>query len=267
MDLCRAGREDLEAPELRELAWQIEHDAKLRQIFAGLQRLDARIREALEEVPVPEGLSARIEAALAADERDAAERATMVAFERGDVSASGTGKAAVRGRHSLSRRVWLAGALAAAAATVAGLWWMRPSATAISGDSIAMAAREQFVADHEAGVLVDVASPPGGYPLSAQVRSLPEVRWHAIKDFVGRSGVAYQLRRGQQRASLYVVKLGAGPRTPRVEMSRLRTAPRPTSTGGLTTAVWREGDLLYVLVVQGTEAEFRQFVASAPMVT
>ena len=99
--------------------------------------------------------------------------------------------------------------------------------------------------------------------------TLPGSRWRAIDGFLGRSGFAYDLRTpAGVRGLLLVVKLLAPPRTALIDTAGLPQQPRPfnSGSGGLTTAMWREQGKLFVLLVDGDERAFQQFLPSRPTV-
>jgi hypothetical protein len=66
LDACRAGHDDLHDADLAALAARLAEDADLRDRLARVQRLDVRLAEAIDDVPVPEGLAERLLVALAA---------------------------------------------------------------------------------------------------------------------------------------------------------------------------------------------------------
>jgi hypothetical protein len=105
------------------------------------------------------------------------------------------------------------------------------------------------------GQLVVEVAPPPSLPLSPAVLPLPGARWRAIRGFLDRGGLAYDLPgpRGTQ-ATLYVVR-----RT----VAGVPTAPpvRPSlATGNCSTSTWQEGRLLYVLVVRGDASAYVGFL-------
>jgi hypothetical protein len=240
------------------------HDDSLRAAGQRLRQLDDRIQSALNDVSVPEDLAERVFARLAstamaptgADQAITSQAITTVdeAFE------------VARRRRSTTRgRAWLAAGLATAAAVL--IYMMLPSSMPVlSEEAIALQAREHFALPAEQSQDVATNPPPAAFPASALIASLPDSRWYALREFLGRSGVAYQLRRGGIRATLFVVKIHGPHRAPGIDERELALGPKPSSTAGSTAAVWRERDLLYVLVVQGSEVEYRHFLAPSPVV-
>jgi len=103
------------------------------------------------------------------------------------------------------------------------------------------------------------------YPLSTAITAGGTTRMRTLSDFLGRSGVAYDMSRGRARATLYVVDLRASRDAPPVEPA-LPKAPSATpefDTGGHCVAVWQATGLLYVLVVDGGPREYQHFVPPA----
>jgi hypothetical protein len=166
----------------------------------------------------------------------------------------------------LRRSVLAAVASGALAAAIFGaVIWSRPTAAPYTEDSIAAAAREAFAND-QPGALLEQKAPPPGFPVSSIVGTPAGARWRKLPSFLGRSAVVYQLRRGPTRGDLFVVRLAASPRAPKIELSRVPVSPQPVSTAGMTSAVWREQGLLYALVVDGGDGEYRRFIAAHPVV-
>ena len=104
------------------------------------------------------------------------------------------------------------------------------------------------------GQLLAKVSSPSQFPLSKAIRLYSEIHWRNLNNFMGQSGVAFDLpTQGGARATLYVVKcttagLGASPTF------------KPSNTGGCCVAAWQEDGLLYVLVVQGSQKSYREYL-------
>jgi len=233
MEACRPGHDDLDNPELAGLAAEIAVRRDLENRFARLQRLDGALADAIQEVPVPDGLAGRLMAAL------------PLAGE----------PAAFAHRHV--RPWWFAAALAVAALVLVlvSIWQSARSvpwtATAVLEEAVALFSN----GGQEAGRPISDSSPPHALPLSPAVHAWPQASWHSISGFLDRNGVAYDLTSGRgTRATLYVVK-----RT----VAGLPDEPpsRPAlGTGNCTAAAWQEGSLLYVLVVQGDATAYAEFL-------
>jgi hypothetical protein len=98
---------------------------------------------------------------------------------------------------------------------------------------------------------------PAEYPLSLAVLPVRGTRWRLLDGslFLGRRGVVYDLP-GPAGASAALYVVDAEP------AEGFATAPtgRPFTTAGCCAASWREGDLLYVLVVQGDTTTYRAYL-------
>src|SRR5262245_49923672 len=60
VDACRPDSQDLNDPELRDAADAIECDERARRLFESSQRLDSKVRRAMRDVEVPNGLEQRL---------------------------------------------------------------------------------------------------------------------------------------------------------------------------------------------------------------
>lgn len=288
IDSCRAdqaGRPnaaDLAAavaadPSLRPMADQLLSDRAALEMFARAQRFDGRVRAAMTDVAVPTGLAERILSQLASApvaELRPAEAATIQStgdqFASPSARWSAVGSARRLGRSVWSRRYWVAGGLATAAAVLLVVNWYG-SAVHYSPEKL-LAAVGQFDAARTPaeGVLLSQQQPPPGFPKSNRIVSAGEIRWRSVAGVLGRKGVAYDLRTATGvTATLYVVRIGGLPNAPQIDAHRLPAAPpanpQPAS-GGASMAAWQEHGRLYVLVVHGDDNSYRQLIAPRPAI-
>lgn len=242
IEACRPGSADLGDPQFADLARQLAVDADLEGRLDQVQRVDAVIKAAFQEVPVPAGLQERLLAKLAEGNRPA------------DANAPTPGEQA---RRICRRRVVWAMAAASVAASVLVVVALelrgdRPENRAkIAERSITLFASE---AGGE-GQLVRAVQPPEAYPFSSDLLRTPGLRWRRVADFLGSPAVAYDLSAaGAARATLYVVH--------RADHGQSETPPdSPTwSTAGYSAAVWQTGDALYVFVVEGDAQAYRSYL-------
>jgi hypothetical protein len=160
--------------------------------------------------------------------------------------------------------------VAAVAAIV--LWTVWPHG-ALDRDGIAIEANSAFVDLAETKAVsrpLGAADRAAGFPFSEQLARFADVRWQPIERFVGRRGVAFQLRSpAGVRGTLFVVKLLGVVRAPTISAASLPHRPtmHNAGSGGLTTAIWQEHGHLFVLVVDGDARAFGQFLPTAPVVT
>ena len=259
LEACRPGSDDLQDPAMEPLARQIGVFPELGTLYDRLQRTDRAIAVAFHRVPVSVGLAARILARLAGapdplgDLLPIPRASADVPTLREDMPP----KAAVC-RTRRRSWLWAAGALAAAACVLVAVLLNLPKAAKFPGvEEVLNQAIAFFDRDARTGgtLLGPASPPPAGYPPSAAlpVRTC-EVRWRPIDGFLDSRGTAYDITGpGGVSATLYVVKLGLpglGSSPPGVPM---------LATGHRSTAVWQEGDLLYVLVVEGESREYERF--------
>jgi hypothetical protein len=192
--------------------------------------VDACLTRAFRDVSVPEGLAERLLAGLAV-------------------------------KQPRRRRRWLAavgGVLTAAAGIMLAVWLNTPAEQPLSDSIICQNAIRLFVepSDHPAHLLTKQAA-PSGFPFSQHVFCVSQASWRRVDEFVGGRGVAYDLPGpGTVRATLYVVARG--------NIAGLDTRPtwdRPLQTEGCSAAAWQEGQLLYVLVVQGDRSAYQGYLS------
>ncbi len=224
LEACRAGDGD---PSDLDLA-----DPALVELRRRIQGTDDVIAAVMQDVPIPDGLAARL-------------------LERLETSRP-------RPRRVSRRWAVVGGSLLTVAAGLLIAAWIGISSATPYDESIVLAeAIELFNSEQAAkGFLLSENQPPASYPFSRDVLRIPGISWRKINDFLGREGIAYDLRgQGGSLATLYVVnrKLSCLSGVP------ARNARR--NTGGVLTSAWQDGDLLYVLVVRGGPRSYRSFLA------
>ncbi len=236
LEASRPGTKDRSA---RILQWNamLASDAKLRGVYERLQQVDARLRAAIGEVPVPAGLYEGILARLDADRQE-------------------------RSRRRTHRRLWVAslGIVAAAASILVALWIgsVGPHPTDEAG--VLAAVRHHFVQESDSdpaeGLLVSETSPPAHFPMSRAVVHVPKMRWRMVRGVLGHQAVAYDFPGTKGRlATVYVLPAASS------DITRTRPPTSPIqSTGGLSAAIWTEGDRWYVLVVRGDARAYRRLI-------
>lgn len=257
IDACRPASDDIRDPDLAFLAGELERDPQTRGLYQLGQKLDASIAAALNDIPVPQDLSQRILARLAA-----AQPAIEVPPELQPSAHATNVEPASLDQPRRSRR-WLlgtaiGGAVAAGLATVIAKLPSRPAVTQENLDDFV---REFFKGEQNvaAGIPIDQQAPPTDFPPSSLLSIRGNMRWRKVAGLLDTRGVAYDLAQGgrQGRATLYVLPI---PST----MSGLGNSPprRPSTTAGVAIGAWQENGRLYVLAVSGGENEYRQFLRS-----
>jgi len=228
-------------------------DPAAGELLHRLQGTDDAISAAFKDVPVPEGLADRLLDRLAdSAEESVAEEPVVAAPE-------------VPQPHRVSRRWAIAGCtlLTVAAGLLVAAWIGIDGTSSWSEGKVLADSIKFFNADSpQGGRLLAESRPPKHYPPSQDILLASGTRWRPIEGFLGRDGVAYDLPgQGGSLATLYVVKR---------KVSGLPSLPprKPRgNTGGVSTAAWQEGDLLYVLVIRGGTVGYRGLLAPLGPVT
>ena len=162
-----------------------------------------------------------------------------------------------QGRRKVPRRWLLAsgGLLSAAGVLFIALWLNLRNVESYTEQTVIDEALRFFDADTaDARTLLTEKSPPKAYPFSRAVFFSKGIYWREIRDFLGRSAIAYDLPgRDGRRATLYVIEQN---------VQALGNEPRrqPFTTGGFSASAWQEGRLLYVLVVQGEPNIYQNYL-------
>lgn len=260
IDACRPAaldpnKTDWQFAETLRAGRRIADDPGRAAIRNRVEKFDAALTAAFQQVPVPEGLADRLVAVLqasAAGSSDLFEEPAVPKWPASFVKAS-TSAVGSRG----PRLRWICAA-AAIAALLCGLWFARPAT--LDYDSALAQALDFYDHDHRGSgtLLTDDDSPLAGFPPYASVRIDRGTTWRPLDgQLLGRRGVAYDLSSGGVRATLYVVRDS-------LWAARLKALPSTPSglsqTGGRTSAVWSCDGLIYVLVVSGNAKSFHQFV-------
>jgi len=292
------NHEELALPEFAELARHLEqHPEDAAKVDYALE-FDRRVSSAMYEVPVPPGLAEQVLARLATvdsarsapnfDSPAPAPLASVIDCAVDEAHAPIVTESVVAAAvdplattEPASERPWsrlhlnqrslaILSGLAATAAIV--VWTLWPHGE-FDRDGIALEANGAFVELAESGAVgrpLGTADRAAGFPFSEQLTRFADTRWQPIEWFVGRRGVAFQLRSpAGVRGTLFVVKLQGVVRAPTINAASL--PHRPTiynaGSGGLTTAIWQEHGHMFVLVVDGDARAFGQFLPTAQAVT
>jgi hypothetical protein len=280
IEACRPGSDDLLSAELRDVAHRLEHDPEAEIVYRRVQRWDAAVAAAMEQVTVPDGLAGRILDRLNAASPPTARQAPLGLLENAMASslkaaqAEPVGEAVGRdlvpsvpvpgdkvelekperqGPRRWRRRQMLAAVSSLAAVLVlaafVGILWQPRSSSPV-----------EKIADewtrHLGTAWQSIDRAPRDFPVPGAVVASP-MAWQRVGNVASGRGVAYQLRNAQAGAAmLFVVKLSVAGSPPAPPAS-----PQST-TGGKAIGYWQIGGLLYVLVVEGDERSYREFVNS-----
>lgn len=267
IDACRPGGDDLQLPEVDFLAEATRTDPEIRRTYERSQQFDAAVGLAFRDVPVPAGLAERL---LSAVETSAlpsvvaqAERSSPPLPARDSGSHLGPRRRWMRG---IRPRTWaVAGGTLAAAAALIGFLLVTPLFKCL----------EPTLDEHlpgEVSAWADAVTRQGWNdnliapelherPLDRAVRAMPR-RWCQIQTSYDARTLVYDLAPpGADAALVFCMRSKA-------RNSRLPDTPwNPLSaTGGLTLGVWRRGDIVYVLMVQGGPRRYREFIETSPLI-
>jgi hypothetical protein len=261
LEACRAGSDDVSDLAMDSLRHELSKSAELRDAYGRLQRLDQVLVDAFHDVPIPEGLADRILNRLKSAKLPPESSVPDVSQD----VASVCDRAAAR----KTNRRWLFGlvAVASAAILLVGVAIrLRSSSQLRLPDvlNLAIEFRMNGGGNHAqgGGVASDAArelplSPALASLLGFDQRQLAEIPWRSIDGFLGCKAVAYDLvgPRGIT-ATVYAAECSVGGLTSEVPLRAM------LSTGQYAAAAWQEGGLLYVLVVDGGDRMYEQFVTA-----
>lgn len=270
-DALRAGRDSLSDPDFSALAAHLADHPEDEEWIARGSAFDARLAAAIEDVPAPVNLAARLLDALAtakaadghpADVQPTGVQPSAVDFLPSTAAAAPgaapcagdeirIAPAAEIGREASprrTRRLWWATAAALLIACGVGFFALNSSAALTPAQ--AMEEARQCFGDVVARLAAREWQPLGTAPAELRFSSALDMRyangWQSYDRFRQRGGVVYALEgpRGVPQGLLFVV------REPRA--IDFPTGPGKTqNTGGLWTTAWKQDSVLYALVVKG----------------
>ena len=257
-----ADLRDFDQPELEFLAAHLEAHPEDRQRLESVQKFDRQIRAQLADVPVPEGLADRLLAGLQQESGDQNAPLSSEAFDEA-VSAEPVSQGVIRpaDQEKPTRGLkWWVGIAVAASIFVLLSSLLQPSPP-LNIDDVHTAALNwanqqaaiQFAADNPE----ELQRLTEKFPQSSLV-SARRTGANPLKNFLGRNGMAYSFtsQNGAQ-ATLLVVQTGKDEAIADIPIGK--PSNHPYNTAGLSLLVWRENELLYVLVVPDDQG-FRQFM-------
>ncbi len=260
LEACRPGSDDISDPSMALLAEKLAVSPHVEDLYDRVQRTDRALAQAFQDVPVPDGLADRILARLAATSPEPADGLRVLSAAREPAALNEPPEAAVSTPRRRLHWGWYVatGCAALAASLLLAVILNLPRPSADRPEELQHQAIAFFNEDARGtGVLLGIGPPPpGGYPLS---RAIPararQVRWRSVAGFLGRSGVAYDIAAPSGiSGTVYVVQWN---------LSGLGAGPPPTpmlATGQRCTAIWQEGDVLYVLVIEGESRDYERFL-------
>jgi len=275
LDACRPASDDLQFPELADVAELVARDPELTQLQRRLEEADLIIAEAIDDVPVPSGLAERLLARLAAEANGESVAATLeTSLEQPATDAEPVDaleparEPVVELARPVSRRRFItaAAALAASIAVATGVVLWQSSAPELTPETVQEFAQQQYEALRGESTWQPMAEAPHDvYPKSTRVASKAWA-WQPLATSVDRNAIAYDLT---PRGSDYKVTL----MVLRTTVPGLTTIPQkdPVWTQDRLISAWQQGDLLYVLVLEAPPGasrnlpqRYRQLVDTGP---
>ncbi len=262
LDVCRQAADPSTQPELADVAARLKADPAARALFQKLLKFDSALKTALREAAppaaAPPGLAARLLDRLAALEPTADAPPTPQVDLPSPLPLSAPSswvRVHVRSLSALAAVLLVAVSFALYVA-------LRPLPLT---DEDLRAAPDWFASvDQDSDWRVwPQSAAPTDLPFPEQdLRYLPG-RWTSAAPSIGRRAVVYDLDlgRGGPRAQLFAIPqsepLADAPSTPPV---RPQSMTAWSIAGGMTVAYWQREDVLYVLVVQGDERDYRRYL-------
>ena len=227
-------------------------DPRIGAEVARVQAWDASLLRAMEDVPVPAGLAERLISAVKSQE--AAEMVTPAAV----VAKTADVKPAVQ--RGVPRRTWLM-SLAAAAAVMAVAVFGGSYAWLLSGPSavaIVEEARKLWAVQIDASweSVFSVASLED-YPWSGRLQVATVTGWQKVSTKLDENAVVYKLAIPNGRRAMLLVM-----RSPRA-INGLLARDSDSSTAGICIGTWQEGELVYVLMVEGNQQDYERLLQDA----
>ncbi len=262
IDACRPGSDDLDAPEMRELAELIACDDDVRQIFERSQRLDENIGEAIRDVTIPDGIEARVLLCLAAGNQAdmALDTGPVERLDAGQPGGATTvvGRSAETARRpAISKWVRIVGAAAALSIlVVAGVFAFKAffPPSPIPFEALAEDVHHWVDQAAEGEWAKDWTSAPDDSPASS-VPAKPH-QWQRISTQYDARSTVYDLTPPGKPLVFHII----------VHTNREFDVPTfmprtpQSSTGGVCIGACQRGGALYILYVVGGEDRYQRFV-------
>jgi hypothetical protein len=240
IDACRPDSDDLQLPELAEVAQQVQHDPAAQRRMQQVNRIDRRIQTAMHAVSVPEGLLARLTTVI---ETTAVTRAVP---------------STIAAPVSRRRWIWISASIAASLLVVGGgllafsLRANRPT------DIVTLASNWETKLSNRWRPIADA---PRAFPTPRQLAVVPR-GWQSMAFFQGYRGVVYDLLPANHgRAMLFVVNV-----KPHGELPSSPPETPQHSSNSLSVAAWFAGNRMCLLMVKGDERLYHRLIrASTPV--
>lgn len=250
----------LSADETQQLEAAAAEDPALAAELARIEAWDLELDQAFQDLPIPANLADRLLVAVQAP-APLAETVSAATLSSAPESAATIVVAAQQPLTTARpRRVWLAvaGGLALVTVVAVGLQFLPPLSQTIIAESLLAEARTLVQGlDEEAWQSDLQSSQLSDHPTATGALLARPQRWQHLNSSLDRQTIVYDLvGAGRKRAMLLVM------RSPGAQ-STLASFPARTpesTTEGFSLGAWQQGDLVYVLVVEGSSARFGSFI-------
>ena len=251
IEAARPGSDDVGLPELSHVAEAIAADEQLEQRYLQVQQSDASLAKVFQEVDAPVGLQDRLLAALESQDSKASAASEVLPKPS---TKKHTSVVPDRG----SRRWLMASSIAASLLIALGLGFYflyEPApATEAQVEGVAQLLHAELPFDG----WKSPSAQPGSRPACDQMQPEAQlVGWLPVEGLGDQHAIAYRYQRHDVTATLFVFR-------PRSVDPSLPTAPlQPATSSGVTVGVWRDGDLVYALIIDGNATQYLGFVRPA----
>ena len=246
LETLRSKDEVARDPALAPLAEALEENPELAQRLDRILLWDARLTDAIGDVPVPFGLADKILGNL---------ECSTPPSPRGETLAPEG--------WPHSRRRWMLAAAAVAAAVMVVAAVLLKGLPSMDRETLLSMARDRFLenqANEANGTLLATGNAPERFPFSPDLIQLPGTRWRSVSDFGRAEAVAYDVPLvAGKKATLYVVRC-----RPDGPLSSNPPGSPSMRTQGLAIAAWQGDGLVYVVVVEGGDPAYRAILKSLP---
>ena len=250
MESCRPGSDDLNSPELSQVAEAIRQDEQWEERYRLTQQSDATIAAAFHDVAAPVGFQDRLLAALETNTNEAAVSGSPLQ-ERSQTVAEPLS------RKDNPRRWFILAGIAASVMIAAGIGfviWAQP--TAVTQEQVASIATDLHSELDDGSWQSNVEPPSQRSPSGRIRRDVRLVGWKKVEGLGDPSAVAYRYQRNGVTATLFVFR-------PRAIDARMTNASldNPMRSSGVTIGVGSTGGgLVYALVVDGGRERYGAFL-------
>lgn len=264
IDACRPHEDGLAPSDQLELAKALVSNLDVQQAYDRSRHWDALVVRAVRDTPpTPAGLAERLLAA--AREQEVSQKephfATAIVEQcipaitskasSSDISVGNKSFApSMRRRLAVKNAAKIALALMLCLAIGSGVYWYR-TPLPITRDGLSAQAATWVATISQDWQPLEKA-PLKYFPTGSAITNSP-IAWQSVDLQNGYYSVVYDLQRGRGRAYLFVVRTNAS--------SPFSATPsRLPSSGGWGVGAWKNGDSLYVLIVDEGRQRLEEFI-------